>query len=123
MNAQIIMTPNGERMVMLPEADYRLLLAAAEDASDMAVVRAFRERLAAGDEELLPAALVDRILTGENPVRVWREHRGMTITELAKTAGLSQPYLSQIESGARQGTTDTLAAIAGALRLEIDDPV
>ncbi|MBX9907148.1 MAG: helix-turn-helix transcriptional regulator [Beijerinckiaceae bacterium] len=123
MNAQIIMTPNGERMVMLPEADYRLLLAAAEDASDMAVVRAFRERLAAGDEELLPAALVDRILTGENPVRVWREHRGMTITELAKTAGLSQPYLSQIESGARQGTTDTLAAIAGALRLEIDDLV
>lgn len=123
MNAQIIMTPNGERMVMLPEADYRLLLAAAEDASDMAVVRAFRERLAAGDEELLPAALVDRILTGENPVRVWREHRGMTITELAKTAGLSQPYLSQIESGARQGTTGTLAAIAGALRLEIDDLV
>jgi DNA-binding XRE family transcriptional regulator/PHD/YefM family antitoxin component YafN of YafNO toxin-antitoxin module len=121
MNAQIITTPNGERMVMLPEADYRLLLAAAEDSSDMAAMRAFRERLAAGDEELLPEAMVDRILAGENPVRVWREHRGMTITELAKMAGLSQPYLSQIESGARQGTTDTLAAIAGTLRLEIDD--
>ena len=38
MNAQIITTPNGERMVMLPEADYRLLLAAAENASDMAAV-------------------------------------------------------------------------------------
>ena len=123
MNAQIITTPNGERMVMLPEADYRLLLAAAEDASDMAAMRAFRERLAAGDEELLPEAMVDRILAGESSVRVWREHRGMTITELAKKAGLSQPYLSQIESGARQGTTDTLAAIAGALRLEIDDLV
>jgi DNA-binding XRE family transcriptional regulator len=123
MNAQIITTPNGERMVMLPEADYRLLLAAAEDSSDVAAVRAFRERLAAGDEELLPETMVDRILAGENPVRVWREHRGMTITELAKAAGLSQPYLSQIESGARQGTTDTLAAIAGALGLEIDDLV
>lgn len=123
MSAQIITTPNGERMVMLPEADYRLLLAAAENASDMAAVRAFRERLAAGDEEMLPSAMVDRILAGENPVRVRRDHRGMTSTELAKAAGLSQPYLSQIENGARQGTTDTLAAIAGALRLEIADLV
>lgn len=121
MNAQIITTPGGERMVMLPEADYHRLLAAAEDAADIAAVRSFRDLLAKGEEELLPSAMVDRILAGESPIRVWREHRGIGVTDLARAAGLSQPYLSQIESGARQGRTETLAAIASALGVAVDD--
>ena len=44
------------------------------------------KRLAAGEEELLPAAMVDAILDGESRVRVWREHRGLTAAALAKAA-------------------------------------
>lgn len=83
-------------MVVLSEADYNKLVSAAEDAADALAVRQFNERLASCDEEPLPAAMVDRILTGENPVRVWREHRGLTALELANRAGITQPYLSQI---------------------------
>lgn len=121
MNAQIIVSPTGERLVVLPEAEFETLLAAAEDNSDRAAVNAFREKLAAGEEELLPSSMVDRILGGESPIRVWREHRGMSVSALASTAGLSQPYVSQIEAGKREGTAKSLKAIADALSVSIDD--
>ena len=121
MNAQIITTPNGERMVLLPEADYQRLVAAAEDAVDLAAVKDFRDALTAGEEELLPDGMVARLLEGENPIRVWREHRGLSVTELAAKAGLSQPYLSQIESGARRANATLTGALAVALSVSADE--
>jgi DNA-binding XRE family transcriptional regulator len=74
-------------------------------------------------EELVPSEVVYAILDGENPIRVWREYRGYTQKELAESAGISKPYLSQIETGKRTGTTEVLSAIASALDLTIDDIV
>jgi transcriptional regulator with XRE-family HTH domain len=54
-------------------------------------------------------------------VRVWREHRGLTVEKLAKAAGISQPYLSQIETGRRDGTFKVMAALARALKIDLDD--
>ena len=121
MNVQIITAPTGERLVVLPEAEYQALVAAAEDASDMKTVRSFREKLASGEEELLPSEMVDRILAGESAVRVWRSHRGLTTTALAQAAGISQAYLSQIEKGARQGSTASMRKLADALNVSLDD--
>lgn len=64
MNAQVITTPSGERLVMLPEAEFQALVAAAEDASDRTAIVEFRAKLQAGEEELVPAVLVDRTLGG-----------------------------------------------------------
>jgi DNA-binding XRE family transcriptional regulator len=121
MNQQIITTPKGERMVVLPEAEYVRLLEALEDIEDRNAVRQFKERLAAGDEELLSAAMVDAILEGESRVRVWREHRGLTAAALAKAAGIASPYLSQIETGKREGTVETYRKLAIALGITLDD--
>ena len=99
MNTRIIITPGGERLVLVPEADFEALVAAAEDNADRTAVAEFRRKLAAGEEELIPASVVERLVSGENRVRVWREHRGLTGAALAKQAGLAQAYLSQIETG------------------------
>lgn len=123
MTAQFIMTATGERLVVLPEAEYAALLAIAEDAEDGEIVREFKRKLAAGEEELVPSAVVDRILNGENLVRVWREHRGLTVSALAQMAGIAQPYLSQIETGKREGTLQTMKKIADALKITLDDLV
>lgn len=100
MAAQIITTPSGERLVILPETEYESLLVAAEDAADTATVERFRRRFAADEEELIPSAIVDRILDGENRIRVWREHRGLTASALAETAGLDPSDMVDIEGGA-----------------------
>lgn len=123
MDPQIVTTPSGERLVVIPEADYETLLAAAEDAVDAAAVEAFRRKLAAGDEEPIPAAIVDRILGGESRIRVWRDHRGLTSAALAEKAGIAQAFLSQIETGKRDGTIDTLRRIAAALGVSLDELV
>ena len=122
-NAQIIISPTGERLVVLTEAEYRALVDAAADAADVAMIRRFEERLAAGDEELLPEEMVDRILDGENPIRVWREHRGLTVKALAEEAGIAPAYLSQLETGKRAGTVATVKKLAGALGVRVDDLV
>lgn len=121
MPEQIITTPSGERLVVMPEAEFLALREAAEDHQDAEAVRTFRSRLAAGEEEFVPADVANRIIDGESRIRVWREYRGLTSRQLAEKAEVSTAYLSQIETGARDGSFETIKRIARALDLSIDD--
>jgi DNA-binding XRE family transcriptional regulator len=76
-----------------------------------------------GEEELIPSSVVYVLMDGQNPVKVWREFRGLTQAQLAAQAGISTPYLSQIESGKRRGTAEVLTKIAKALQVTLDDIV
>lgn len=114
-------TPSGDDMVVLPFADYARLVDAVEMAEDAAAFDEFDGKLAAGEEELIPAEIVDRILAGENRVRVWREHRAVSVKALAEAAGLTPAYLSQVETGKRDGTLDTYRKLAKALRVTLDE--
>ena len=49
MNKQIITSPSGERLVVMPEADYITLVGAANDSADLAAVQAFQDRLDKGE--------------------------------------------------------------------------
>lgn len=78
------------------------------------------QRIADG-EEMIPIEITFAIINGANPVRVWREYRGLTQQALADLAEISTPYLSLIESGKRTGTAAVLGRLAAALNLDIDD--
>jgi len=117
----IITTPSGDRMVLIPLEEYERLIEAAEDAADARDVDEIRRRLATGEEELIPAEVVDRMIEGENKLRVWREYRGMSAKQLAGATALAAPYISQLETGKREGTIETFKKIATALRVDIDD--
>jgi DNA-binding XRE family transcriptional regulator len=79
------------------------------------------DRARAGATEMVPAATAYRILDGDNPIRVWRERRGMTQAHLAGRAAISTPYLSQLETGARTASTRVLRRLASALGVDVDD--
>jgi len=102
---------------------YQTYLRLVEDAEMLQDIRDYdRAKKAIEDgEELVPSEVTYAILDGENPIKAWREHRGLTQQQLANAAGISMPYLSQIESGKRKGPADVLAAIAKALDLSLDD--
>ncbi|MBZ9757484.1 helix-turn-helix domain-containing protein [Mesorhizobium sp. ESP6-5] len=119
----IITTPNGDRMAILPLADYESLVEAAEDVADIQTYDQIKQKITAGEEELIPAAVVNRILDGENKIRVWREHRGISARDLAEKTEISAGYLSQIETGTRDGSFDTIKRIAAALNVSVDDLV
>jgi len=120
---QIIARDGKPEWAVLPYEEYLKLLEEAElleDIRDFDTIGAAIER---GDEELIPSDVVYSILDGENPIKVWREYRGLTQQQLAEKAGISKPYLSQIETGKRKGTTEILSAIAKALNVSLDEVV
>ncbi|NCV32043.1 MAG: XRE family transcriptional regulator [Betaproteobacteria bacterium] len=121
MKVQTINRDGKPEYVVLPWAEYQALLEAAEDAIDGALLDAFRQKLATGQEETIPATIVDMLLAGANPIKVWREYRGLTQDALANQAGISKAYLCQIETGKRAGAIKTLRAIATALGVTVDE--
>ncbi len=121
MNIQTIVTPSGDQMVLLSKDDYEVLMEAARDCADLASIEAFRAKLQSGEEELVPAAIADRLIAGENAIRVWREYRGLSVKALAEAAGIAPAYLSQMETGKRDGTVQTMLRLSKALNLKIDD--
>lgn len=120
MKAQIIEKNGHPEFAVISYEDYQHFLELLEDEADARAVAEFHESYTAGREFLVPDEIVRRELAGESPIKLWREHRGLTQQELAKRAGISKPYLSQIETGKRQGTVETLAAIARSLDIPLD---
>ena len=103
---------------------YCRLLALAEDADDIRAANDALDELATGRDELVPAEVAHRLLQGEeHRLRIWREHRGLTQTELGAVSGVQQGYIAQIESGKKTGSIETLKKLSAALRIDIDDLV
>lgn len=110
----------GQKMAVLPVEDYERLVEIAEDREDIAAA-ADAERRRNEGMEYLPENMVNRILDGENALRVWREYRGLTITELAEKSGYGYSMISKIEIGTRQGTVAFWNAVASALKVLPED--
>lgn len=108
-------------MVTITREEYDRLHAAAEHLADLQTFDRAKAALAAGEDELLPADYANRLLNGENPLRVYRELRGMTQVVLAEKAGVSRVTVAEIETGRKQGSVTTLRALADALGVSIDD--
>lgn len=103
-------------------------MATQEDAQDAATFRAFDARLEAIGKEaaladFLPIELADRLFAGEAPVRVWREHRGLTLRALAEKADVAPSDLSEIENGQKPGSVAALVRLARALGVTVEDLV
>jgi hypothetical protein len=121
MNVRFQKTPKGE-VAILPRKEFEALLVKAAEADEdrgtaRLVARAKRE---VAKEDLIPKEVVDRLTAGENPVKVFREWRGMTQQRLAQQGGLTQGYLSDIETGRRRGTALRLRGVAHALKVSLD---
>jgi len=122
MNVQIIKRDGTPEWAVIPYVDYLRLLEKAEILQDVRDYDLAIDAITSG-EELIPSKVMYAVLDGENPIRVWREYRCLTQQQLAKMAGISKPYLSQIETGKRTGTTEVLSSIAQSLDLSLDDIV
>ena len=110
---QFITHPGSkERLVVLPESQFRVLEQAA--AAGLAGQK--------GGEilSMLPRELLDKIADGENAIRAARLWRGLSGRQLATLAGISPSMLSQIERTGKTGSTKTFKTIAGILDVPLD---
>ncbi len=114
-----VITQDGEpEYVVIPIADWRRIREMLDELED---IRDLDAALARPDRRMIPFEVTSAILDGVNPIRAWREHRGLTQRALAEAAGIAAPYLSQLEAGRRRGTAAVLRRLADALGAQIDD--
>lgn len=94
----------GKPYVLVPLHEYRKMLDAGVEA----------------DDGVLPQEILDSLYAGqEQPLKILRKHRGLTQAELAEAAGLSRPYLTEIERGKKIGSVRSLTYIANALNIPV----
>jgi DNA-binding XRE family transcriptional regulator len=120
---QIIRTPNGEELVVIPRSEYQALLNRAEqdteDAEDAAMYDARKAELVAGGV-VLPPEVSAAVLRGDSRLKAVRTWRGETQTRLNAKTGIAQGYLSDLETGRRTGAPETIAKLAQALNVPVE---
>ncbi|MFK7839028.1 MAG: helix-turn-helix transcriptional regulator [Bdellovibrionales bacterium] len=91
----------GQPYVLLPLHDYRALVSS-------------------GDNDDLPEEILDALTAREeSPIRVLRKYRGLTQAELAERADISRPYLTEIETGKKDGSIRAMRGLAEALGVPV----
>ena len=95
--------------------------AAEEDLADIQAALAVEARIAHGEEEVIPASVVDRLIDGDPPLRVWREFRNLTQAALARASVVNRVQIVEIEAGRGSGSVHTLRKLADALGVAVDD--
>ena len=113
---------SGEQMVLLSRADFARLAEAAENYDDIVAAVDAQKRREAG-EEYVPADVVAKLVDGENPLRVWRQYRGLTLQALADRVGRKPSCISKLELGHLEGGIKLWQALAHALDVDLDDLV
>jgi DNA-binding XRE family transcriptional regulator len=81
--------------------------------------RVMLEPVVAGTHELRAKPLL-RVLLGD-VLRGVRREQGRTLADVARTARISMPYLSELERGRKEASSEVLAAVCEALRVELAD--
>jgi DNA-binding XRE family transcriptional regulator len=121
MSVQVISKDGKPEYAVIPYSEYERLL---DDAEMLADIRSYDEVKTAireGPEELVPAAVADALIAGENPVRVWRRHRKLTLQQVADACGVTPTAISQIESGRRNPSMKLMKRLTSALNVAVDD--
>ncbi len=124
MTAQFIRKAGKPEYAVVPIDEYQQLLEAAEDLDELIAFDSAVREMQAGYDELVPQDIAKRLMSGdERPLKVWREYRGLTQTDLATKAGISQGQVAQMESGKRAGKVSVIRKLASALDVDLDDLV
>lgn len=88
-------------------------------ADDVALYDARKAELAI-DGVVLPPEVSAALLRGDSRLKAIRNWRSETQMRLAVKTGIGQGYLSDLESGRRTGTPETIAKLAQALDVPVE---
>ena len=92
-----------------------LLISAAEDLADLQAVEAYK----ADPKDGFSSEFVKRMLEGESLLKLWREHRWLSQSALAKRSEVNQIQIGDIESRGQTGYITTLKKLANELEIQV----
>ncbi len=118
MKTQVI-EKKGRQFAVVPLDEFEQLVQDAETLRDIRAYDAAKRRR----EEAFPSEVAKRLVSGENPIRVFRDYRGLTQEQLARSIKMARPYLAELEAGRKEGSIPVLKVIAKVLKLPLTDIV
>lgn len=78
-------------------------------------------RLSSRVETAVPNEVVERVIMDKlTPIRAWREHLGLTQSEVAARMEISQAAFAQIEAPEARPRKSTLRRVAQALGIQLE---
>lgn len=98
---QIMPLAETAESVTLKRADFETLQEELEDAADRIIVLQdiLNDTKPGAERYLLTMDETMRIIDGESPIKIWREKRGLSVTELADLAGWHDVEIIDMEQG------------------------
>lgn len=114
MHISYVKTPGGEELAILPRTELEAIMAASDHARALHDYRA-------GRDPGLTAEEMRALLTATSPLAFWRRKRGLTQSALAAQAELAQNYVSDLETGKREGSPAQWLKIARALGVSLEE--
>ena len=104
-----------------PQVSYQTIIDASGAIQYVVVPYADFLRLTSRVETAVPNEVVERVIMGKvTPIRAWREHLGLTQSEVAARMEISQAALAQIESPEAHPRKSTLRRVAQALGIQLE---
>ena len=80
----------------------------------------YRDMVSSGNNQDLPNDVLDALTAREeHPIKILRKYHGLTQADLAKRAGISRPYLTEIETGKKDGSIRAMKALAEVLGVSV----
>jgi DNA-binding XRE family transcriptional regulator len=80
----------------------------------------YRGMVSGGKNDDLPDEVLDALTAREeSPVKILRKFRGLTQKDLADRAGISRPYLTEIETGKKDGSIRAMKSLAEVLGVSV----
>lgn len=105
MDPQVIKKDGKPVFAVIPWDEYQRLALSAEDKDESDV--------------WFPNDVVKANVRGDSLIKAWREHFGLTQTDLAEKAGMKQSALARLEK-AGNPRTSTLKKLAEALNITVE---
>lgn len=117
---QFIDVEGPERLVVIPESEYRRLIAITEDAEDIAMAEAASARRENGTEVLIDGDLAFAMLDAATALAGAILYRKVRLAELKTRTGLSVSYISDMARGRKRGSIDAWRKLATALDVPLE---
>lgn len=120
MNVHILEHNGIPAFAVLPIDEFDRLIEPLKDAEDAAILERLAADVASGDEKTYPHEVIQALVGGVHPVKVFREYRNMTPAQLASACDVTPAHIYQIESGKRSMSVELLRKMTQALDVDAD---
>jgi|FLOH01.1.fsa_nt_gi DNA-binding Xre family transcriptional regulator len=112
---------NQKEYAVVPMDEYMLMNSLKEDYDDVLRIAKAKQEIAQGQDELIPLEIMERLMSDESKLKVWREYRKLTPKDLSEKSGVSVSVISKIENNKQSIDLIKMRKFVAVLNLDYDD--